>query len=138
MRRALGRTRKGLIAALDVGSSKVCCFIAEVLGDGQPRVLGIGQQASRGLRNGNMVDMEACQNAILAAVHAAEQMAGETIDRVIVSLSGGHPASSAIGVEVSIAGHEVGEATSIARSTTAAASTTTRPKPTATASSAGF
>ncbi|MDJ0610521.1 MAG: cell division protein FtsA [Kiloniellales bacterium] len=110
MRRGLGRMRKGLIAALDVGSSKICCFIAESDGTGAPRVIGIGQQASRGLRNGNMVDMEACQGAILSAVHAAEQMAGETISQVVVSLTGGHPASTAIGVEVSIAGHEVGDA----------------------------
>jgi cell division protein FtsA len=36
-------------------------------------------------------------------------MAGDTIDQVVVNLSGGNPASSSIGVEVSIAGHEVGE-----------------------------
>src|SRR3546814_11150765 len=37
-------------------------------------------------------------------------MAGETIDRVVVNLSGGYPASSMVGVEVSLNGHEVGEA----------------------------
>jgi cell division protein FtsA len=37
-------------------------------------------------------------------------MAGETIDRVVVNLSGGYPASSTVGVEVSLNGHEVGEA----------------------------
>src|SRR3546814_7799696 len=36
-------------------------------------------------------------------------MAGETIDRVVVNLSGGYPASSTVGVEVSLNGHEVGE-----------------------------
>jgi len=110
MKTGLGRMRNGLVAALDVGSSKICCFIAKVEGNGQPRVLGIGQQASRGVKNGTVVDMEVCEDAILKAVHAAEQMAGETIDRVVVNLSGGYPASSSVGIEVSIAGHEVGEA----------------------------
>src|SRR3546814_21109033 len=36
-------------------------------------------------------------------------MAGETIDRVVVNLSGGYPASSTVGVAVSLNGHEVGE-----------------------------
>ncbi len=100
-------TKNGLIAALDVGSTKICCFIAREAADGMPRILGIGQQASRGIKNGAIVDMDQVETAILNAVHAAEQMAGETIDRVLVNLSGGYPASSLIGIEVSIDGHEV-------------------------------
>jgi cell division protein FtsA len=53
--------------------------------------------------------MAAVEAAILNAVHAAEQMAGQTIDRVMVNLSGGHPASSAIGIELALNGHEIGE-----------------------------
>ena len=58
---------------------------------------------------GAIVDMEAAESAILTAVHAAEQMAGETIQDVIVNVSGGYPASQTVGVEVTIAGHEVGD-----------------------------
>ncbi len=108
MKKGVGKN--GLIAALDVGSSKVCCFIAEENPGGQPRVLGIGQQASRGLKNGAIVDLDKAEGAILNAVHAAEEMAGVTIDRVLVNLSCGYPASSSIGIEVAISGHEVGEA----------------------------
>jgi cell division protein FtsA len=96
-----------MIAALDVGSSKVCCLVARIGDSGPPRVIGIGQQASRGVKSGNVVDMEAAENAILIAVHAAEQMAGETIESVFVNLSGGQPASRSMSVEVSIAGHAV-------------------------------
>ena len=99
----------GLVAALDVGSSKVCCFVARESADGHPSVVGIGQQASKGVKNGTIVGLEQAEATIRTAVHAAEQMAGETIDRVIVNLSGGYPVSSSIGVEVSIDGHEVGE-----------------------------
>ncbi len=110
MKRPLARTRDNLIAALDVGSSKICCFIAALEDGGEPKVVGIGHQVSRGVKGGTVVDMEATQGAILNTVHAAEQMAGETIDRVLVNLSGGYPASFSLGVEVSIAGHEVGDA----------------------------
>lgn len=109
MRTSLGRSRNGLTAGLDVGCSKVCCFIAHADNGLTPAILGIGQQASRGMRSGAVVDMAATEAAILNAVHAAEQMAGETIDRVVVNLSGGHPASSSIGVQIDVGGHEVGE-----------------------------
>jgi cell division protein FtsA len=105
-----GLVKGGIAAALDVGSSKVCCFIARVEGAAVPRVIGIGQQASRGIKGGAIVDLEQAEISVLNAVHAAEQMAGETIDRVVVNLSGGYPASSSVGVEVSLNGHEVGEA----------------------------
>jgi cell division protein FtsA len=110
MRKSLTRTRHRPIAALDVGCSKVCCFIARFDGNGLPHVIGIGQQASRGIKGGAVVDMAAVEMTILNAVHAAEQMAGHTVDRAIVSLSGGHPASSSVGIEVAINGHEIGDA----------------------------
>jgi len=110
MRRRLMRSKGDLVAGLDVGSSKICCFIARADDDGGPRVIGIGQQASRGVRNGTVVDMAAVETAVRNAIHAAEQMAGATIDHVVVNLSGGHPASASVGVEVAIHGHEVGDA----------------------------
>ncbi len=106
---SMAKTKGGLVAALDIGCSKVCCFIARIDAGDQPRVIGIGQQASRGIKNGTVVDMAGAESTILNAVHAAEQMAGETIDRVIVSLAGGHPASSSVGVQIALNGHEVGE-----------------------------
>jgi len=108
MRKPRLTPRGGLIAALDVGSSKICCFIARAE-DERPRVIGIGHQLSRGVRGGAIVDMEAAEGAILTAVHAAEQMAGETIQGVIINVSGGYPASQTVGIEVTIAGHEVGD-----------------------------
>ncbi len=106
----MAKTKGGLVAALDIGCSKVCCFIARADDGDRPRVIGIGQQASRGIKNGAVVDMAGAEAAILNAVHAAELMAGETIDRVIVSLAGGHPTSSSVGVQIALNGHEVGDA----------------------------
>ncbi len=98
--------RSGLIAGLDVGTTKVSCFVARL--DGQSvRVVGIGHQVARGLRAGAIVDMDAVEESIRAAVDAAERMAGETVRDAFVNLSGGFPASHTVGVEVSIAGHAV-------------------------------
>lgn len=101
------KARNGIITALDIGSSKVCCFIARVEGTSGLRVIGIGNQQSSGIRNGNIVDMEATERAISAAVNAAEQMCGETIEEVFVSVGGGYPASHTFGVEVAVGGHEI-------------------------------
>jgi cell division protein FtsA len=103
------KLRHGLIAALDVGTTKVCCFIARATDDGSLRVLGIGHQLSRGMRNGAVVDMEEAETSIRAAVDAAEQMAEERIREVVLNISGGQPSSTNATVEVSVNGHEIGD-----------------------------
>ena len=103
-----GRARGSLIAALDIGTTKVCCFIARVEPD-KPRVVGIGHQVSRGLRNGAIVDLEAAGKSVVSAVHAAEQMAGETIHEVVTNLSGGFSGSRIIKAEIGVAGREIGD-----------------------------
>ncbi len=108
-RRSAVRPRGGVLAALDVGTGKVCCFIARASADG-PQIIGIGHQLSRGVRNGVIVDLDAASASVLSAVHAAEQMAGETINEVVVNLSGNFPPSRIINVEFATAGHEIGDA----------------------------
>ena len=110
MRKSQAKVRNSLIAALDVGTTKICCFIARVDDEGNLRVVGIGHHSADGLRAGTIVDVEAAEMSILAAVQAAEQMAGEQIREVIVNLSGGQPESHTLNFEVSIAGHEVSDA----------------------------
>jgi cell division protein FtsA len=108
MRKGVPRPRGGILAALDIGTGKICCFIAKATDEG-PQIIGIGHQVSRGVRNGVIVDLDAASAAILTAIHAAEQMAGETISEIVVNLSGSFPPSRIIGVEVSVAGHEIGD-----------------------------
>jgi cell division protein FtsA len=105
------KTRGGLIAALDVGTTKICCLIAKPGGAEKPtRVVGIGHQASRGLRAGAIVDLEGAESSIRAAVEAAEQMAGENIRHVVVNYSGVGVASRLIAYKVALGGHAIGDA----------------------------
>jgi cell division protein FtsA len=103
------RPRGSLVSALDIGTTKICCFIARVEDD-RPRVLGIGHQISRGVRNGKIIDLEAASASVLNAVHAAEEMAGETIQQVVANLSGGFSASRIIRAEIGVAAREIGDA----------------------------
>ena len=106
MRKHGERARGSLIAVLDIGSSKLCCFLARVE-EGGPRIMGIGHQVSRGVRNGLIVDLDAASEAILNTVHAAEEMAGETISEVVVNLSGGFAASRIVKAEIQVNGREI-------------------------------
>ncbi|MEA2756007.1 MAG: cell division protein FtsA [Aliidongia sp.] len=109
MTKPYARPRGTLIAAIDIGTTKVCCFIARREPTG-PRILGIGHQVSRGVRAGQINDLDAAATSMLNAVHAAEQMAGETITEVILNLSGGFPPSRIVPVEMVLGGREIGDA----------------------------
>ena len=104
----VAKTRNGVIAALDIGTSKVVCFVARVDGQGL-RVVGIGHQPAQGMRSGNIVDMEAATRAISSAVSTAEEMCGEHVREVIVGVSGGSAASHNQSLDVAIGHHEIGE-----------------------------
>ena len=74
-----------LIAALDVGTTKTCCLVARA-GDEGLKVIGAGHQLSQGIRGGVVVDMDAVETSIRAAVDSAERMAGATLDEVYVAV----------------------------------------------------
>ena len=76
------------VAALDIGSSKVCCVIAKVSKDKRISVIGYGYNASRGIKNGVVTDIGQATIAVGNAVQDAEQMANERIDKVIISIGG--------------------------------------------------
>ena len=103
------KSRSGLFAALDVGTTKMCCFIAKASVDKGLEIVGIGHQVSKGLRAGTIVNMDDAEASIRATVEAAEQMAGENIREVYVNLSGGNPASKLIAYEIELAGHQIGD-----------------------------
>lgn len=106
---ALAKPRSGLVTALDIGTTKVCCFIARYEGDNALNITGIGHRVSKGLRAGAITDMEAAKESILAAVTSAEEMTGETIREVIVNLSGGAPSSKVFNIEIPLTRDEIGD-----------------------------
>lgn len=98
-----------MIAALDIGTTKVACLVARRDADGALAIIGSGQEVAAGMHAGRVVDMEAAEGAIRTAVHRAERMAGETVRSVFVGTSGGMPCSSFTDADVDIGGREVVE-----------------------------
>ena len=89
-----------LIAALDIGSSKVGALICTLTDDGRLQVLGTGQRESRGVKRGYVTDMSASEHAVREAVELAERMSGLTIEDVWASFGAGGLASGLANVEV--------------------------------------
>ena len=104
------RARSGAFGVLDIGSTKVVCLIARIEPDGLPRVLGHGWQRSHGIKGGNLIDLQAAERAIRAAVAHAEEMAEIKLSGVIVNLSCGQPESRQHNVRWTIGGRAITEA----------------------------
>jgi cell division protein FtsA len=115
--RGAGTDKRSLIAALDIGSSKISCVIAESVparhkmpGAAEQRslrVLGLGHQASRGVRAGAIVNVDEAERAIRLAVDAAERMAQRSISEVYVNVSGGKPQSTCLAGQCAVKGSVV-------------------------------
>lgn len=105
---------RNIIAALDIGTSKVCCFIAEIKSHGTIDVIGIGHQASKGVKAGAIIDLKATETAIAHAVESAEVMAkdylqGQPIKSVFVNVPGIHTLSHQLNVSQRLLGSEVSD-----------------------------
>jgi cell division protein FtsA len=82
--------KEKIIVGLEVGTSKVCAVVGEVLDDGNIMVVGVGQANSEGVRKGEIVNIDATVECLHAAVADAEESAGVEIHNVYASVSGGH------------------------------------------------
>ncbi|HTS17144.1 MAG TPA: cell division protein FtsA [Verrucomicrobiae bacterium] len=82
--------KEKIIVGLEVGTSKVCAVVGEVLDDGNIMVIGVGQANSEGVRKGEIIHIDAAVESIHAAVADAEESAGVEIHNVYASVSGGH------------------------------------------------
>ena len=80
--------RPSTLATLDIGSSKVCCLIAHIGRDKRIEIVGHGYNASHGIKNGIITDINQATLSVCNDVETAEQMANERINRVIVNISG--------------------------------------------------
>jgi len=115
MRRAA--MQRGVVAILDVGTSKVACLVLRFDGEALPREDGLGSMAgqsqfrvigaattqSRGVRFGEIDAIPETERAIRTAVQAAQKMADVRVDHVIACLSGARPKSYGLAGEITLA-----------------------------------
>lgn len=77
--------------AIDIGSTKITCLITVPSQDGQKtNVVGVSTVPSRGVKKGQIVNIEECVSSITDCVESAERMAGFGMDSAYISISGEH------------------------------------------------
>lgn len=82
--------REHIIAALDIGTTKICALVAEVDAQRRVNIVGVGTAVSRGMRRGVVVDIDEAARAIAEAVDKCERLAGMRVDSVYVGVTGTH------------------------------------------------
>ncbi|TDE41069.1 cell division protein FtsA [Antarcticimicrobium sediminis] len=117
--------QRGVIAILDVGSSKTACLILRFDGTGKLsednsigslagqsgfRVVGAATTRSRGVQFGEITAMQETERAIRTALQAAQKMAEIRVDHVIACFSGASPRSYGLDATVELEGQVVTEA----------------------------
>src|SRR3990172_2940374 len=87
-----------IVAGIELGSSKIATVVSQVSVDPTTfetsvSVMGVSSVESRGIKKGQIVDIEEAVEATIASVEAAERMAGYNLDNAYVALGGAHMAS---------------------------------------------
>lgn len=110
--------RSALVAALDVGTSKIACLIARLKPQPQDAlrrrshtvdVIGFGHTSARGIKGGAVVDLQAAEEAMRQAIDVAERSARLQLESVMVSISAGKPASELMSASVGVSGSTVAD-----------------------------
>src|SRR3990172_9405941 len=97
--------RDGTVAAIDVGTTKVCTAVAETKRDGGLRILGVGVTPSAGLTKGMVENIHEATEAIVDSVQKAERSSGLRIISAYVGIAGHHIQSVAHRGVATIPGH---------------------------------
>ena len=117
--RPLHSRRSAVIAALDIGTSKIACLIGRLKPLGEDahlggrthsvELIGFGHTRARGIKAGTVIDMARAEEAIRLAVDAAERSAKLEIASVVLSVSGGRLGSDSFSAAARLPGPSVEE-----------------------------
>jgi cell division protein FtsA len=82
--------RDEYIAAIDIGTTKVCTFIGSVRKNNTIEIKGYGSSECRGIKKGLVVDINEATKSILASIGAAEKSTSMFIDSAYIGVTGKH------------------------------------------------
>lgn len=88
--RLLGRKRNRAITAIDIGTTKICVIIAEVNEGSSLSILGVGSSPSKGMRRGQVTDVDHTVSAIAEAFEIAHELARIAPSEIYVGIAGDH------------------------------------------------
>jgi cell division protein FtsA len=85
--------KRSRVAAIDVGTTKVCTIMGDLDSEGTMRILGVGVGASQGLQKGLVVNVNEAKEAIRESIRKAERTAGYKLESAYVGVTGRHISS---------------------------------------------
>jgi len=85
--------KRTTLAAIDVGTTKVCTVIADVNDGGMLRVVGVGITPSKGLHKGLVVNINDAKESIRESVRKAQQACNYKVESAYVGVTGRHVSS---------------------------------------------
>ncbi len=80
----------GVLASIDVGTTKVCTVVAEALTDQPLRILGVGISAANGLNRGMVENLRDASESIRTSIEQAQRSSGINILSAHVGVTGPH------------------------------------------------
>ena len=105
--------RQPVIAAVDLGASKVACFVMKPDGvrrsDRTLTTAGVGYVQSRGVKGATISSMDEAAEAIALAVERAESVAGVSVQGVTIATAGGQMRSDRVSARVSIGARPISD-----------------------------
>ena len=103
----MAKNNNEIIIALDIGTSKVLCLVADYDDDDNLRIIGVGQDECTGLNKGVVSEINTTVSSIKRAKDKAANMSGNKIESVITGIAGDHIKSYNGNAEVNILNDEV-------------------------------
>ena len=103
----MAKNNNEIIIALDIGTSKVLCLVADYDDDDNLRIIGVGQDECTGLNKGVVSEINSTVASIKRAKDKAANMSGNKIESVITGIAGDHIKSYNGNAEVNILNDEV-------------------------------
>mgnify|MGYP001327352248 FL=1 len=97
------------IVALDIGTTKVLCLVADYDEDGNLRIVGVGQEACKGLNKGVISEIDATVSSIRKAKDQARAMTNCKFTSVTTGIAGNHIQSYNGNASITILNDEVTE-----------------------------
>jgi cell division protein FtsA len=85
---------KNILVGLDIGTTKICCIVAQKVDGRKIEILGSGVVPSRGVQDGEVKNIRDTAEDIQSAVAIAQTKTGVTIQKVFVGIAGAHVRSS--------------------------------------------
>jgi cell division protein FtsA len=82
--------REQIVVGLEIGTSKVAAVVGEIRADQTIRILGVAMTPSRGVRKGEIVDVDNASRCVRDALADAESSSDVDIRSVFLGVSGSH------------------------------------------------